>query len=56
MSGVLRTIDPQPPLHPASVSSPQGGEGVGGHYFGIRQTLDWPLIPLQSIDLHKINL
>ena len=39
MSGVFRTIDPPPPLHPASVSSPPapkaggthspGGEGVG---------------------------
>jgi hypothetical protein len=52
VSGVFRTIDPPPPLHPASVSSPRtkgwrytltGGEGVGGQYFGRRQTLDWPL-------------
>jgi hypothetical protein len=51
--GVFRTIDPPPPFHPASVSSPRtkggegthspGGEGVGGQYFGRRQTLDWPL-------------
>ncbi len=52
VSGVFRTIDPTPPLHPASVSSQRtkgggthlpGGEGVGGQYFGRRQTLDWPL-------------
>ncbi len=38
VSGVFRTIDPPPPFHLASVSSPltkggvgvQGGEGVGG--------------------------
>ncbi len=53
MPGVFRSIDPPPPLHPASVSSPRtkrgggthspGGEGVGGQYFGRRPTLDWPL-------------
>jgi hypothetical protein len=54
VSGVFRTIDPPPPLHPASVSSPRtkrGGwvhtrlavRGWGGQYFGRRQTLDWPL-------------
>ena len=54
MSVVFQNIDPHPPLHPASVSSPrtkgggytlagQWGEGVGGQYFGRRQTLDWPL-------------
>jgi hypothetical protein len=55
VSGVFRTIDPPPPLPLASVSSPpptKGGggcthspgvEGVGGQYFGRRQTLDWPL-------------
>ncbi len=47
------SIDPPPPAHPASVSSPPdhrrgathslGGEGVGGQYFGKRQNLDWPL-------------
>jgi hypothetical protein len=34
VSGVFRTIDPPPPLHPASVSSPRtkgGGEGGGTH-------------------------
>ncbi len=50
VSGVFRTIDPPPPLHPASVSSPRTkgggrthlpvGEGVVGQYFGRRQTLD----------------
>jgi hypothetical protein len=43
VSGVFQNIDPLPPLHPASVSSPApkaGGEGVGGQYFGRRQTLD----------------
>ncbi len=55
VSGVFRTIDHPPPLHPASVSSPRtkgggvhsathspGGEGVGVgvQYFGRRQTLD----------------
>jgi hypothetical protein len=47
VSGVFRTIDPPPPLQPASLSSPRtlapGGEGVGGQYFGRRQILDWPL-------------
>jgi hypothetical protein len=54
VSGVFQFIDPPPTLHPASVSSPApkaggwgthspGGEGVGGQYFGRRQTLDWPL-------------
>ncbi len=54
MPGVFRTIDPPPSLHPASVSSSRikGGEvhtrrrrqGVGGQYFGRRQTLYyWPL-------------
>jgi hypothetical protein len=53
-SSELRTIDPPPPLPLASVSFPRtkgggvrthspGGEGVGGKYFGRRQTLDWPL-------------
>jgi hypothetical protein len=56
VSDVFRTIDPPPPLPPASVSSPRtkggggggthspGGEGVGGQYFGRRQTLDLPNI------------
>ena len=54
VSGVFRTIDLPTPLHPASVSSlapkagaggthSPGGEGVGGQYFGRRQTLNWPL-------------
>jgi hypothetical protein len=42
LSGVFQNIDPPPPLHPASVSSPRteegnthspGGEGVGGSIF-----------------------
>jgi hypothetical protein len=37
VSGVFQTIDPPSTLHPP------GGEGVGGQYFGRRQTLDWPL-------------
>jgi hypothetical protein len=47
VSGVFRTMDPPPPLHPASVSFPltkgggsthsPGSEGVGGQYFGRRQ-------------------
>jgi hypothetical protein len=47
VSGVFQNIDPPPPLHPASVSSPcskgwgytdsPGGEGVGGSIFGRRQ-------------------
>jgi len=53
VSGVFQNIDPQPLLHPASVSSPRtkggrvhsahspGGEGVGGQYFGRRQTRHW---------------
>jgi hypothetical protein len=53
VSSVFQTIDPPPPLHPASVSSPRtkGGRvhtrwavrGWGGQYFGRRKTLDWPL-------------
>ncbi len=54
MSGVFQNIDPTPPLRPAIVSSPRTigggntlargwGGGVGGQYFGRRQTLDWPL-------------
>ncbi len=52
VSGVFRTIDPPPPLHPASGSSLRtkgggthspGGEGVGGQYFGTRQTMERPL-------------
>jgi hypothetical protein len=54
VSGAFRTIDPPPPLHPASVSYPRikgGGihtrRAVRGwgrvQYFGRRQTLDWPL-------------
>jgi hypothetical protein len=45
VSGVFQNIDPPPPLHPASVSSPRnncggrtqslGGEGVGGQYLDI---------------------
>ncbi len=53
VSGVFQTIDP-PTLSPPSecvlpmggwgyMHSP-GGEGLGGQYFGRRQTLDWPLI------------
>ncbi len=50
-SSKLLTPDPTPPLHPASVSSSPrnkgvgvhthspGGEGVGGLYFGRRQTI-----------------
>jgi hypothetical protein len=62
VSGVFRTIDP--PLLPASVSSPrtkgggshsQGGEGVGGQYFGRRQTLDWPLT-VQSLDAYSYTV
>jgi hypothetical protein len=39
VSCVFQNIDPPPPLHPASVSSPRnkgGGEGGGGQYFGRR--------------------
>ncbi len=58
VSGVFQTTKlltppPPPPLYPARVSPPPapkaggthspGGEGVGGQYFGRRQTLDWPL-------------
>jgi hypothetical protein len=54
VSGVFRSIDPFPPsecvlLPPhqrlGDTHSP-GGEGVGGQYFGRRQTLDWPLTVL----------
>jgi hypothetical protein len=48
-----KLLTSHPPLHPASVSflRTKGGEvqtrravgGVGGQYFGRRQTLDWPL-------------
>jgi hypothetical protein len=55
VSGVFKNIeniDPPPPLHPASVSSPRtkgggytlaGRLGGGGQYFERRRTLDWPL-------------
>jgi hypothetical protein len=55
VSDVFRTIDPPPPLHQASVSSPRikggkvhtrlavRGAAMGGQYFGRRQTLGWPL-------------
>jgi hypothetical protein len=49
VSRVFKNIDPHPPLHPASVSSPRtkgggytsqspGGDGGGGQYFGRRET------------------
>jgi hypothetical protein len=47
VSGVFQNIDPPPPYQPASVYPPPlvrgrthllGGEGVGGQYFGRRQT------------------
>ncbi len=47
--GVFQNIDTPPSLHPASVSSPRTkgggytGEGMGGQYFGRRQTLGLPL-------------
>ncbi len=31
MSGVFQNIDPPPPLHPASVSSPRTKGGGGGY-------------------------
>jgi hypothetical protein len=46
VSGVFQNIDPPPPSHPASVSSPHtrwAVRGVGGQYFERRQTWDWPL-------------
>jgi hypothetical protein len=53
VSGVFQNIDLLPPLPLGNVSSPRtkgGGvntrrvvRGVGGQYFGRRQTLDWPL-------------
>jgi hypothetical protein len=53
VSGVFRTILLTPPLSTQLVCPPPapkaggthspGGEGVGGQYFGRRQTLDWPL-------------
>ncbi len=50
--GVFQTIDPPTPLTARRVCTPHrlwgrihslGGEGVGGQFFGRRQTLDWPL-------------
>ncbi len=53
VSGVFRTILLTPPPSTQLVCPPPhqrrggthspGGEGVGGQYFGRRQTLDWPL-------------
>jgi hypothetical protein len=52
VSGVFKNIDP-PPLSTQRVCPPHapkaggthslGSDGVGGQYFGRRQTLDWPL-------------
>jgi hypothetical protein len=62
VSGVFRTIDPPPPLHPASVSSPApkaggthspGGEGVGGLYFW--KTPDLGLASSSIIPLREIS-
>jgi hypothetical protein len=54
VSGVFQTLDPPPPLHPASVSSPRtkgGGvhtcRAVWGQYFGRRQT---PLTELEFLN------
>jgi hypothetical protein len=42
MSRVFQIIDPHPPLRPASVAggghTRQGERGVGGQYFGRRET------------------
>ncbi len=53
VSGVFQTIDPPTPSPPSECVLPPyqrregthspGDEGVGGQYFGRRQTLDWPL-------------
>ncbi len=61
MSGVFRTIDPPPPLHPERVSSPRTKGGgvhtrravrwVGGQYFGRRQTIglaSYSIIPIRA--------
>jgi len=49
VSGVFQNIDPHPsrvwpPPAPEAGGTPSpGDEGVGGQYFGRRQTFDWPL-------------
>jgi hypothetical protein len=48
VSGVFQILTPHPPLHPASVSSRgvhtcRALGGVGGQYFGRRQTLQYNL-------------
>ncbi len=34
---------PAPKAGGYTLAESPGGEGVGGQYFGTRQTLDWPL-------------
>ncbi len=53
VSGVFQNIDPSPPSPPSECVLPphqrrgiqtrRAVRGVGGQYFGRRQTLDWPL-------------
>jgi hypothetical protein len=55
MSLVFKNIDPPPPSSPGECGgggthSP-GGEGVGGQYFGRRETKDCPLIVIVSLRL-----
>jgi hypothetical protein len=59
MSLVFQNIDLPPPSPPGECVSPAfvtggrthspGGEGVGGQYFGRRETKDWPLTVIISL-------
>jgi hypothetical protein len=52
VSGVFQNIDPPPPHRPAEGGHTRWEErGVGGKYFGRRQTLDWPLTVYSLYDL-----
>jgi hypothetical protein len=50
VSGVFRTIDPQPPLHPASMSSPR--TKGGGYSLAGRKTPDIGLASIIPLRMH----
>jgi hypothetical protein len=63
VSGIFRTIDPPPPIHPASVSSPRAVRGWGvnisedaRHWIGLLHS--YSMIPLRLVSSNQpvINL